>query len=69
MANPIAVPGTNVPSGANVVPGGAQGIQGLTGQSGPNAVSTDAGNIATLGSDNLILVPQSQIWRPSRSPK
>jgi hypothetical protein len=26
------------------------------------AISTDAGNIAKLGSDNLILVPQSTIW-------
>src|SRR5262245_23480303 len=25
-------------------------------------VSTDTGNIATLGSDSLVLVPQSQIW-------
>jgi hypothetical protein len=28
----------------------------------PIAVSSDAGNIATLGSDNLILVPQSTLW-------
>src|SRR4029077_9984136 len=28
----------------------------------PDVVSTDAGNIATLGTDNHILVPQSQIW-------
>jgi hypothetical protein len=27
-----------------------------------NAVSTNSGNLATLGSDNLILVPQSSIW-------
>jgi hypothetical protein len=32
------------------------------GPPGPTAVSTDAGNIATLGSDSLILVPQSSIW-------
>src|SRR5262245_49225690 len=25
-------------------------------------VSTDSGNMATLGSDSLVLVPQSQIW-------
>jgi len=65
MSNPIAVPGTNVPSGVNVTPGGAQGVQGLTGVQGPpgpSAVSTDAGNIAQLGSDSKILVPQSQIW-------
>jgi hypothetical protein len=29
MSNPIAVPGTNVPSGAAVSPGGAQGTQGI----------------------------------------
>jgi hypothetical protein len=56
MANPIAVPGTVVPSGSLTTPGGAQGIQG------PTAISTDAGNIATLGSDSLISVPQSSIW-------
>jgi hypothetical protein len=56
MANPIAVPGTVVPSGSLTTPGGAQGVQG------PTAVSTDAGNIATLGSDSLILVPQSSLW-------
>jgi hypothetical protein len=31
MANPIAVPGSNVPSGAAVSPGGAQGVAGVTG--------------------------------------
>jgi hypothetical protein len=31
MANPIAVPGTNVPSGAAVSPGGAQGATGTAG--------------------------------------
>jgi microcystin-dependent protein len=31
MANPIAIPGTNVPSGAGISPGGAQGVQGVTG--------------------------------------
>jgi hypothetical protein len=56
MSNPIAVPGTNVPSGAAVAPGGAQGI------GGPTVVSTDSGNIATLGTDNRILVPQSSLW-------
>jgi microcystin-dependent protein len=35
MANPIAVPGTNVPSGAAVSPGGAQGVQGIQGSLGP----------------------------------
>jgi hypothetical protein len=47
MANPIAVPGTNVPSGAAVSPGGAQG---------PSAVSANANNKATLGTDSLVLV-------------
>jgi microcystin-dependent protein len=53
MANPIAVPGTVVPSGSLTTPGGAQGVQG------PTAVSADAGNIATLGSDSLIFVPNA----------
>jgi hypothetical protein len=47
MANPIALPGTNVPSGAAVSPGGAQG---------PSAVSANANNKAVLGSDSLVLV-------------
>ena len=34
MSNPIAIPGTVVSSGAAVSPGGAQGVQGLTGASG-----------------------------------
>jgi hypothetical protein len=41
---------------------GAQGSTGPQGPPGPTAVSTDTGNIATLGSDSKILVPQSQIW-------
>jgi hypothetical protein len=59
MSNPIAVPGTVVPSGSLTTPGGAQGIQGIQ---GPTAVSADAGNLATLGSDSLVLVPQSSLW-------
>jgi hypothetical protein len=59
MANPIAIPGSVVPTGSQVSPGGAQGVQGLT---GPIAVSADSGNLATIGSDNLVLVPQSSIW-------
>jgi microcystin-dependent protein len=47
MANPIAVPGTNVPSGAAVSPGGSQG---------PTTVSANANNKATLGTDSLLLV-------------
>ena len=54
-----AVPGTSVPSGSAIGPGGAQGVQGLP---GPIVVSSDPGNIATIGSDNQILVPQGQIW-------
>jgi len=56
MANPIAVPGTVVPASSGVSPGGAQGL------TGPVQVSADTGNIAQLGSDGLVLVPQSQIW-------
>jgi hypothetical protein len=41
---------------------GAQGSTGPQGPPGPTAVSTDTGNIATIGSDSKILVPQSQIW-------
>jgi hypothetical protein len=47
MANPIAVPGTVVSSGAAVSPGGAQG---------PTVVSANANNKATLGTDSLLLV-------------
>jgi hypothetical protein len=59
MANPIAIPGTVVPTGSLTNPGGAQGVQGIQ---GPTAVSADTGNLATLGSDSKILVPQSSIW-------
>jgi len=63
MAAPgIAVPGTNVPSGVLVTPGGPQGIGGIQGPSGPNVVSTQAGNIATIGTDNLIYVPAGSIF-------
>ena len=40
-------------------PAGADGAQGPQGPAGPTAVSTDAGNSATLGSDSLIYVPAS----------
>jgi collagen triple helix repeat protein/carbohydrate binding protein with CBM5/12 domain len=43
-------------------PQGGTGPQGATGPPGPTAVSANAGNIATLGTDNLLLVPQSSIW-------
>jgi len=59
MANPIAIAGSNVGSGSLITPGGAQGVQGIQ---GPTSVSADAGNIAQLGSDNLILVPQTTLW-------
>jgi microcystin-dependent protein len=35
MANPISVPGSVVPSGSLISPGGAQGLQGLQGSLGP----------------------------------
>jgi hypothetical protein len=65
---PAAIPGTVVSTGSGVGPGGdigspgATGTTGATGSPGPSAVSADAGNLATLGSDSLISVPQSSIW-------
>ena len=56
-----AVPGTVVPSGSLISPAGDQGPVGAQGPAGPSTVSTDPGNIATLGTDSKILVPQSQI--------
>ena len=50
----FATPGAVVASGALVTPGGPVGPQGPAGTS---AVSTDAGNTATLGSDAKIFVP------------
>jgi hypothetical protein len=46
-------PGGQGPQG----PTGAAGTQGVQGPPGPTAVSANAGNTATLGSDNLIFVP------------
>jgi len=46
-----AVPGTSVPASSLVTPGGAQGV------AGPTSVSSDAGNLATFGTDNKIYVP------------
>ena len=43
MANPIAVPGTNVPAGAGVSPGGAQGLTGATGATGAQGVAGPQG--------------------------
>lgn len=50
--------GTLVKAGSLVSPGGQQG------PSGPNAVSSDAGNQATFGSDSKIFVPDPspKIW-------
>jgi hypothetical protein len=44
-----------VPSGSLTTPGGAQGVQG------PTAVSADAGNLATLGTDSLVSVQQNSL--------
>src|SRR4249920_1872481 len=52
----MAVPGSIVAAGKLITPGGAPG------PIGPTAVSSDPGNIAVLGSDQLILVPQSTLW-------
>ena len=46
------------------IPQGLQGVAGPTGPQGPvgtAGISTDAGNLATLGSDSQILVPTSSI--------
>jgi hypothetical protein len=40
-------------------PAGAAGSQGVQGPPGPTAVSADAGNTATLGTDHLVFVPLS----------
>lgn len=40
---------------------GATGAPGPQGPAGPTAVSSDAGNVATLGTDSLLLVAQSAI--------
>lgn len=68
MSTPgIAVAGSNVPSGALTSPGGAQGIpgvqglQGIQGIPGNPGVSADAGNLAKVGSDSLILVPAAAV--------
>ena len=61
----MAIPGSVVAAGKLIAPGGAPGVTGgpgVPGPPGPNVVSADAGNIATLGSDNLILVPQQTLW-------
>lgn len=45
-------------------PQGPQGNVGLTGPPGPTAVSSDAGNLARLGTDNLTFVPQGSAQDP-----
>ena len=70
------VPGPQGPAGADsVVPGpqgpaGADGAPGPQGPAGPTAVSTDAGNTSTLGSDGLIYTPgvNTGLFVPQDSP-
>ena len=66
MAYPTPpTPGTVVPTGSLVTPSGTMGAQGPP---GPTAVSSDAGNIAILGSDAKIFVPDPTpvIWSQTR---
>lgn len=60
-AGPAGAAGATGPQGPQGPAGadGAQGPQGPQGPPGPTAVSTDAGNSATLGTDSLIYVPAS----------
>src|SRR5689334_22298575 len=51
-------PGTVVPSGSLITPSGSMGAQGPV---GPTGVSANVGNLAQLGSDNLVLVPQNTV--------
>ena len=55
-AGPAGADGPQGPQGPQG-PAGADGAQGLQGLQGPTAVSTNAGNSATLGTDSLIYVP------------
>ena len=48
---------TQVAATVQVTTVGNPGPQGIQGPAGPSAVSTDAGNTATLGTDDLIYVP------------
>ncbi len=52
------------PAGAD----GATGATGPTGPAGPTAVSTDAGNKATLGTDSKIFVPSDSLKANLASP-
>jgi hypothetical protein len=61
--------GPEGPQGPQGVPGndgapGTPGADGPQGPEGPTAVSTDANNIAVLGTDSLILVDGSSISSP-----
>jgi len=42
-------------------PPGPPGVDGIQGPPGPTAVSTDPNNVASLGSDNLIFVPKTDV--------
>jgi hypothetical protein len=44
-------------------PAGPQGAIGPQGPAGPTAVSTDAGNLAKLGTDSLLLVPNTSVLK------
>jgi hypothetical protein len=61
MANPNAVPGTVVSSGALITPAGGTGAQGVQGPGAPSGVSTDSGNTATLGTDSKVYVPATPL--------
>jgi hypothetical protein len=61
VQGPQGVAGTQGAPGAQGLAGpqGPAGAAGVQGPAGPSAVSANAGNIAKLGSDNLILVPDN----------
>lgn len=63
-AGPQGNPGTAGSTGPQGPPGtaGTAGATGPTGPPGPQAVSTDANNLATLGTDSKVLVSASLIW-------
>jgi hypothetical protein len=61
---PAGATGATGPQGATGATGptGPTGATGAQGPPGPDVVSTDPGNIATLGTDGYILVPQLTLW-------
>ena len=73
---PSAHASTHITGGSDIIPVATSSAVGLVpvlpadttkylrgdGTFARTAVSTDSGNIATLGSDNLVLVPQSSLW-------